>query len=110
MLKIDIRKKYIVIATIVTLFVFWAVYLQLYSEPGVSANVVDAQIVGFEDRKVDMKASSVKFARVRILSEDKETLVSWPEGRAQDCDPGDIVRLENDTTRLRLIAQKCQDR
>jgi hypothetical protein len=110
MLKNDINKKYIAIAAIVTLFVFWAGYWSLYSGPDAPANIVDAQIIGFEDRQVDRKASSVKFARVRILSEDKERLVSWPEGRAQDCDPGDIVRLENATARLRLIAQKCQDR
>jgi hypothetical protein len=101
------RQTGVAILAFLILFVLGFACFWLFAKPDSPVAMVDAQVIAFENRYLAKNLTIIKFARLRLLSEDKERLVSWPEGRALNCNPGDRVRLEQHGNELRLPPQIC---
>lgn len=110
MLNRFLGNPHIAMSTLMILLAIGGSYWWLYERDDTPKGEVDAQIIAFEVRSIYKVPTPVKFARVRLLLETQERLVSWPEGRAVSCDVGDIVRLEQNEKGLQLVAQICSDR
>ena len=110
MLKHYLGDQRIAISILMVLLALGIGYWWFFGRPDAETGVVEAQIIAFEVKNFNKVRNPITLGRVRLLSETKERFVSWPEGRAVNCNPGDVVRLEQSEKGLRLLDQTCRRR